>query len=108
MTIDISTALEDFRRAIGLQERIQRPLHVMALSSAALLAVTDFQWTIALGAVLQIVILVETLTLIVPINRRLMSGTVEDHNKDGRLDLARWAPGTAYGPFSRSAPQYLS
>lgn len=83
-------ALDDFRGAIPRAERLQAPLLIGCLLAAALELVLAFRWSALVGALLMLAVLVQTLATVLPINRRLLSGSAADHVDEAHDALSRW------------------
>jgi len=90
MALATGAALDDFRAAIPRAERLQAPLLVVALVASALSLVLELRWPVLVGAVLLLAVLGQTITTVLPINRRLLSGAAADHAAGSDAALARW------------------
>jgi hypothetical protein len=89
-TLGAPAALDDFRATIPRAERLQAPLLVACLVAAALELALAYRWTVMLGALLMLVVLVQTLATVLPINRRLLSGAAGEHLGAADEALSRW------------------
>ena len=85
-----SAALDDFRATIPRAERLQAPLLVIALLTTVAWLVLDLRWSVLLGALLLLAVLVQTIATVLPINRRLLSGDAADHVGVADAALSRW------------------
>lgn len=90
MDLGTAGALDDFRSTIPRAERLQAPLLVVCLLAAALALVLTFRWPVAVGALLMLVVLGQTIATVLPINRRLLSGSAADHLPEAGSALSRW------------------
>jgi anthrone oxygenase-like protein len=83
-------ALADFRAAIPRAEKVQAPLLVGCLAAVGLHLAVASSWPVAVGGLLMLVVLLQTLATVLPINRRLLSGTAADRLAEAPAALARW------------------
>lgn len=83
-------SLGDFRAAVPRAERLQAPLLVLALVAVAVEAVAAAGAAVVVGGLLLLAVLVQTVALVLPINRRLLSGAPEEHLAAAPRALARW------------------
>lgn len=85
-----SAALDDFRATIPRAERVQAPLLVVALLAAVVSVALEPRWPVLVGGLLLLAVLVQTVATVLPINRRLLSGSPGDHLGEADVTLARW------------------
>ena len=90
MSLPALDALHEFRATIPRAERVQPPLNIATLLAAAISLLLRFDWTVAVAAVLLVGVLLETVAGVLPINRRLTSGSAADHLVGGSRALQRW------------------
>ena len=90
MSLPDPEALRDFRAVIPRAELVQPPLNIATLLAAAVLLVLRFDLSVAIAVLLLLAVLVETVAGVLPINRRLTSGSADDHLAEGRRALERW------------------
>lgn len=88
--LSASVALDDFRATIPRAERLQAPLLVVSLLATVASLVLRFRWPDLVGGLLLLGVLVQTVSTVLPINRRLLSGAAPDHLAEADAALARW------------------
>lgn len=89
-TLGATAGLADSRETIPRAERLQAPLLIVCLVAAAVDVVLTSRWTVLVGALLMLAVLVLTLASVLPINRRLLAGEPADHLAASPDLLARW------------------
>jgi hypothetical protein len=85
-----SVALAQFRESLPRAERMQPALLLVALLASSVAYALQPNARLLVGAVLLLLIVPLTFGLLVPINRRLLSGAPEDHVEHGMRLVGRW------------------
>jgi len=83
-------ALADFRAVIPRAERVQAPLLMVCLLAVAAVLSDSPTWPVVVGGALMLAVLVQTAALVLPINRRLLSGTHGEQLTTSQAALSRW------------------
>lgn len=90
MSLSSEAALADFRAVIPRAEKVQAPLLVVSLLAVLAHLVVAFAWPVVIGGALLLAVLVQTVALVLPINRKFVSGQHGEHVAGSRAALARW------------------